>query len=440
MPIEHGDFFCLGVSHKSAQMDFREKLYIPEQRLSELLPIVQKQYNFDEVTVLSTCNRFEMFGLITHSDRSQSIKQAFLDLHKNEKNEPKYSKEELKNNSYILYGSEAIKHIFAVASSLDSLVIGETQITGQFKDSIALAKQALTLGPITDRLHQEALKTAKKVRNQTSISEKTVSISHAAIDLAKTVFKDISQQKFLIIGSGEMGAIAAKHAYNYKPKELYIANRTITTAENLVSEIGFGSAHGMSEVPLLLEQADIVISSTGADHIILSKDLIKNIIKKRSYRSLFLVDIALPRDIDPECSELDDIYLFEIDDLKQIVDTNIQERQQEAHKAVEIINSSVDTFSKWLDSRAIQPALASFNDYLNKTFEKELSKTLEKEIFKSLNEEQKNHIHSLLKAISGRLSADAAKNIRDPKQETSLLGEQLAHALQNIFSLDKLKE
>ena len=281
---------------------------------------IAQQFNFDEILVISTCNRFELHVVSRRHDLEDSLLlKAYMRLQS-------LANKETRENSlfqqytYSYKELSAIEHIFSVVASLDSLVIGETQITGQFKDAMKLSLKAGCLGPFIDRLGQEALNCAKKVRSQTKIGEKKVSISHAAIDLAKRVFRNLDEHNILMIGAGEMAQVAAFYVCKYNPQELVILNRSMKNAEILVDKLGCGRPTDFSRIEQELINADIVISSTAASAPVISYDLLKRVMHLRSGRSLFLVDIAIPRDIEPRCSELDDVYLFEIDDLQKALD------------------------------------------------------------------------------------------------------------------------
>jgi glutamyl-tRNA reductase len=433
--VAHGDdpvVFVLGANHRSAPMELRELLFIPEDQLAALLPQIRKQFDLLELAALSTCNRFELMGVTREKVASTALfTDVFIALQRHGTALKRYGEDDVKKSTYAFTSDEAVAHIHRVAASLDSLVLGETQITGQFKDAVALALRAETLGPMLNRLAQEALEAAKKVRTQTAIGRKHVSISHAAIDLAKKVFGDLSAHKFLIIGAGEMAQVAAKHVMSYKPQQIFIANRTVERARALVTELGFGEAFGLEELPSLLTAADIVISSTAAPGIILDEALVRRVAGGRRGRPLFLVDIALPRDIDPDCGDMDDVYLFNVDDLQQVVGQNFEERRLAAEEAQKFIDSSVASFNAWLKTLAVKPALASFRTYLDEVIGKEAAKTLGRDMFKDLTDKQRQSLDALFAAIAGKMSADASRIVKAPPE--GYYPEQLADALTALF-------
>lgn len=426
--------FVLGASHHSAPMALREKLYIDPDKLMLSLPALREQFAFSELVVLSTCNRFELIGIAeTREPPSNNAVKCYLELQKLSGNLQKFASEDLLASLYFHADEEAVAHIYRVAASLDSLVIGETQITAQFKDAISLAQTTKTLGPVLTKLSQEALATAKKVRNQTAIGKKTVSISHAAIELASKVFGELGDHNFLVIGAGEMAQVAARYIKSYQPRSLLVANRTIERAQAITTELGFGEAHGLDELSRLLTHADIVLSSTAAAGYMIDATTMQRAMKARRGRPIILLDIALPRDIDPDCAALEDVYVFDIDDLQQVVDANLEERQRAAHEAKNLVNNAVEAFVAWRRTLAVKPTLAAFRSYLDQVIARESHKTLSRELFKDLNHRQREALETMFTAIAASISGDASRRVVNAN--TGHYPEQLADALKAIFAL-----
>ena len=427
--------FLLGANHRTAPMELRERLYIAEDHLAAILPQVKERFGFVELAAISTCNRFELMGVISGtSGYASTVYEAFLDLHKSLENGRSVQDEAIRSALYFHVDQDALSHIFRVAASLDSLVLGETQITGQFKDAIALATKTKIIGPTLTRLAQDALATAKKVRNQTAIGKKHVSISHAAIELAQKVFGHLSDHNFLIIGAGEMSQVAAKYIMSYKPKALFVANRTLERAESLVSDLGFGQAFSLDDLPQLLSQVDVVVSSTSAPGHVLEPHSVRRAQSARRRRPLVLLDIAMPRDIDPACGKIEDVYLFDIDDLQQIVGANLEERRKAAHEAQDMVEKGVESFVAWQRTHAVKPALAAFRTYLDDLVSKELNRTLSREMFRD-QPKQSESIKALGEAIASKIAADAARSITAPSD--GYFPEQLAEALRALFQSKK---
>ncbi len=410
--------FCLGLNHKTTPIALREKIYLEPDKLRPLLPKLKETYGLSELLVLSTCNRLELFG--TYSQTGDLTKEMITGT-------LKYSREtyisdgtkahtdvhsELHEHAYLFNDLEAIRHAFNVAASLDSLIIGETQITGQFKDALSIAKSAGTLGPVMDRMGQEALATAKKVRSQTDVSRKPVSISHAAVDLARKVFSELDERHVLIIGAGEMAELAARYTLKYHPAKLTICNRTIEKAQKLVDELGFGESSSLEDLKRLLCEADVVISGTAAQGHIITKEMLEVASKQRGYRPICLVDIALPRDIEPEAQTLDEVYLFDIDDLKQLVEEHKEERSKAALEAGTLVQSGVLEFGRWLNRKDLGHVIKDYGSYVRATIEEEMTKSLSREIFKSLGTEERKYLEKMQNAIVGRLIADLSVNLK----------------------------
>ncbi|MEZ4743500.1 MAG: glutamyl-tRNA reductase [Bdellovibrionota bacterium] len=351
---------------------------------------------------------------------------------KQAKKQLQFNPDVIRNSTYLLHGRDAIRHIFSVAASIDSLIIGETQITGQFKNAITIAKEAETLGSILDRLAQEALFAAKKIRSQTLISQKTVSISHAALDLSKKVFENLSEQKILIIGTGEMGQVAAKYARKYQPKELFIVNRTLSKARDLVEQLSYGCGFSLTELPSLLTKADIVISATSKEGHIINRNILEEVHRKRAGRTLFLVDIALPRDIEQSCADFDEVYLFDIDDLKQVVDENSEVRKKAAIEAQGMVQEHTENFLQWLEAHAVKPAISKFNNYLNELFTKELERSLNKGPLNSITPSQREALNTFIHSIKTKMGGDIARSLNNPPN--MIEKEKLVEAINILFA------
>ena len=310
------------------------------------------------------------------------------------------------------------------------LVVGETQITGQFKDALQIATATKCLGPTLGRLGQVALGTAKKVRSQTAIGEKHVSISHAAIDLATTVFDNLTEHTFLLIGAGEMSQIAARHIKNYHPKALFVANRTLSRASELTKDVGIGTAHSLEELPELLIDADIVISSTAAPNLVIGAADLKAVQRRRS-RPLFLVDIALPRDIDPNCGDLDDVYLFDIDDLQQVVDRNKSARRAAAEQGLAFVEQSLSTFKTWLAQEDSRPVLREFRIYLENLAEREMAKTMGRNELAKLAPQERQAMEKMVKSIVNKVCSDVGRQSKNPP--VGFYQDSLLQAIQALF-------
>ncbi|RZA19902.1 MAG: glutamyl-tRNA reductase [Proteobacteria bacterium] len=428
--------FCVGTNHESAGLDFRETLFLSREEINHALPKLIEKHALREVLVLSTCNRLEVYGVVETKELTpHHIKDIFIDLQRFCPVPKAELDEEIKNRSYSHMQKEAARHAFSVASGLDSLVLGETQIAGQFKDAAQFAAEGNTLGPILKRMTQEAFAASKKVRTNTDIGKKPVSISHAAIDLANRVYGQLKNCRVLVIGAGEMAEIAAKYLLKYNPKQVFICNRTLTRAENLVQKVGIGIAYPWEELNEVLPLADVVISCTGANEIILDKARIQKSQNNRSRKAAFFIDIALPRDIDPKITELEDVYLFDIDDLKQVVGENFEERKKAAELGRGIIIENAEAFDRWLSTRTFKPTLATFRDYLEGLVAQEMQKSLSRSPLNALDAQQNRALEALMKSIISKMAGDVGRAVHNPTEVFD--STDLTEALKILFTLDK---
>ena len=429
--------FCVGTNHESAGLDFRESLFLSREEINYALPQLIAKHGLKEVLVLSTCNRLEVYGVVENTEiTAHQLKDIFIDLQKFCPNQRKELDEEIKHRSYQHTQKEAARHAFSVASGLDSLVLGETQIAGQFKDAAQFALEGETLGPVLKRMTQEAFAASKKVRTNTDIGKKPVSISHAAIDLANRVYGQLKNCRVLIIGAGEMAEIAAKYLIKYQPKQVFVCNRTLTRAENLVAKVGIGIAYPWEELNEVLPLADVIISCTGANEIILDMARMQKSQHNRSNKAIFLIDIALPRDIDPKCTEIEDVYLFDIDDLKQVVGENFEERKKAAEIGRHIIIENADSFEKWMSSRTLKPTLATFRDYLENLVKQEMQKSFSRAPLNQLDENQYKALDAMLKSIISKMAGDVGRSVHNPTEDFD--STELTGALKILFTLDKI--
>jgi glutamyl-tRNA reductase len=326
-------FNILGINHKTAPVALREKVAFSEDRLIAALRTLRQENGVTEVVILSTCNRTEVYwsGSASGADLSQWLERH----HGNEL--------DLAASLYNHQESRAVEHAFSVASGLDSMVLGEAQILGQLKDAYRVAQEHGSTGPVLNKLFQAAFSAAKRVRSETRIGANAVSLASATVSLARRVYSDLSEHSALLIGAGEMNALTARHFMSAGVKRMVIANRTLEHAQTLAAEIN-AYAVGLSDLDKELAQADIVISCTASPVPMVTKRAVEAAIRARRRRPIFMVDMAVPRDIEPEVAELEDVYLFSIDDLQQLVNENLQQREVAAGGAREVIAEEVRRF------------------------------------------------------------------------------------------------
>ena len=342
-----------GLNHKTAPIDVREKLSFPRETLASALAGL-KGYDFvEEDVILSTCNRTEIYAAVKDlTSGLESLKRFIVSSRS-------ISPRELDNYFYSFSGKDAVRHLFRVAASLDSMIVGETQIFGQVKDAYAAALEANTSGKRLNGLFDEAIRVGKRIRTETGIGKGAVSVSTAAIELSRKIFESLEGKKVLIVGAGKIGEMTVKNLYSRGVSTVVVANRTYEKARELAG-LFKGSAVRFEEVTEALKAADIVISSTSAPHYILKAPDIAAVMKGRNNSPLFLIDLGLPRNIDPAANEVDNVYVYNIDDLAQVRDANIKDRMREAKKAEAIIEGCVEAACRRMKDRMLpQPPASS---------------------------------------------------------------------------------
>jgi glutamyl-tRNA reductase len=356
--------FTIGVNHTTAPISIRENVAFTDANLRHALNDLTAN-NAAEAAILSTCNRTEIYVQSANAEPIVSWLAAYhkLDL------------QHVQPYTYTLANQEAVKHAFRVASGLDSMVLGEPQILGQFKQSVKIAQDAGTLGTLLHKLFQRTFEVAKEVRTNTDIGGSSISMAAAAVKLAQRIFGDISQQKVLFIGAGEMIELCADHFAAQKPKSMTVANRTLERGTTLAEKIN-GEAILLQDLATHFADFDIVITSTASQLPIVGLGMVERAIKARKHRPIFMVDLAVPRDIEPEVAQLDDVFLYTVDDLALVVSEGMENRQAAALDAEIIVNSRVETFMQWLKKRDTVPTIKALRDQFDATRQTELEKAI----------------------------------------------------------------
>jgi glutamyl-tRNA reductase len=354
----------IGVNHKTAPVSIREKIAFSPEKLSEAL--VQTTNISPEGMILSTCNRTEIYIKVDKKDEIAAISQWLAEYHQIEN-------DKLSPYLYIYQKEDAVRHAFRVACGLDSLVLGEPQILGQLKVALKTASDHKTTGRTLKRLMQFAFSTAKKVRTQTSIGSNPVSVAFAAVNLAKQIFSDLQQQTVMLIGAGETIELVGRHIHSTGVKNIIIANRSIDNAAKLAKEFD-GHCIGLAEISNYLPDVDIIISSTAAPVPIIGKGTVEHALKIRKHRPIFMVDIAVPRDIEEAVGDLDDIYLYTVDDLHSVIEENLKSRQEAAEKAEVMVMEEVKSFSAWLQAQDQVQLIQNYRTKLNTAKQETLQK------------------------------------------------------------------
>ena len=331
--------FTIGISHHTAPIEIREKVAIPRSEFADRVDELRALPGMEEVLILGTCNRTEIYCL---SDRGG--KERVVEWVHRRNGIPDG---QLAQHIYAHEGEEVARHLVRVASGLDSLVLGETQILGQLKDAWQQAHDAGSLGRVLDRLFQHTFAAAKTIRTNSGISEHPVSVAYTAVVLARQIFGDLEKQCVVLVGAGEMVQLCGRYLVDHGIDRLLILNRSREKAEDLAAELG-ATAMTLDRLDEALPQADILISSTASPAPVIGRSDVKAALRKRRHRPMFLVDIAVPRDIEPDVGRLKDVYLYTIDDLQQVVDENLQQRAEAAQAAQQDVNEAVGAFMRWL--------------------------------------------------------------------------------------------
>lgn len=388
------EFFVLGLNHRTAPVEIRENLSFSRDSLMEACQKLLKFPYIEEVLILSTCNRTELIVSLSDLEQGRRTLINFL------AEEKKASSAEIKQYLYSYPSLDAVYHVFRVACGLDSMILGETQITGQLKESYELAFKAGTCKIMLNSLIQQALKTVKIIRNKTGISDNCVSIGYAAVELAKKILGDLSQRNGLLVGTGEMSELASLHLKKHGIKTINVLNRTYSKAVELAQKFS-GRPYSLDELPQALKQSDLVVSSSGSSEPLIKTSLVGEIMKERKYQAMFFIDIAVPRDIEEDVSHIPEVYLYDIDDLKHVVDSNLKKRYVEAQKADKIIHERVAQFNAWLKSREINPLICSLREKAEKIRKAEIDKSMKK--MKTFGAEEKSEMERLSSAIVNKL-------------------------------------
>jgi len=364
------DIIIVGLNHRSAPIEVRESVAFESSYIRDALGRLHEYPAIQEGVILSTCNRVEVVAAAGDCQTASKEISQFLDEQRAQKHP-----ESLDRHVYVYQGPEAVRHLFRVAASLDSMVVGEPQILGQMKQAVRQAEQAGTLGFLLHKLFQRTFSVAKDVRTQTEIGANLVSMAAAAVKLAERIFPSISEQRVLFIGAGEMIELNAVHFAARSPKHITVANRTIERAQVLARRIN-GHAITLTDLPEQLAQHDIIVTCTASPLPILGKGMVERALKARKHRPLFIVDLAVPRDVEIEVAELNDVFLYSVDDIAEVVKDGLDARQGAVKEAEVIIDSSVLEFIHWMESREVVPVIRALRDHAERNRRHELEKAL----------------------------------------------------------------
>ena len=423
--MAEANLILVGVNHKTTPVEIREKLAFTKGKIEES---VDRLLNFPDIiehTILSTCNRVEIYARANGQNSAiQSIKQFICDFHG-------LSAVQLEEHFYSYSNEAAIEHLFRVSSSLDSMILGEAQILGQVKDAYSLAKDLRSTGLVLNQLFEKAFSIAKKVREETGIAERSVSISSAAVELAQKIFDDLENYTVMLVGTGEMAELAAKHLISYGVKTVYVTSRTYERAANLARTLN-GSALDFEAFKNELYRADIVITSTSASRFIITKDMVEKAIHERKNKPIFFIDIAVPRDIEPDVNDLENVYLYDIDDLHVVVSANMKEREKESENAMHLISQEVNKFNNWLGTLDAVPTIVEIRKRVENIGNQEMERTLKK--IPHLSEEDKKIIYQMKNSMINKILHKPTIKLKQKTQSED--GHIYLKAIRHLFHLD----
>jgi glutamyl-tRNA reductase len=408
----------VGLSHKTAPVEIRERFAFNGDALRGALTSLVSSEEVTEAMILSTCNRVEV---VAESPDDRRLREFLCDYHR-------IPPDTLSEHLYSFRNAEAIRHIFRVASSLDSMMVGEPQILGQVKEAYRIATDAGTVGMNLSAVMSRAFAVAKRVRSETGISQSAVSVSYAAVELARKIFGNLSGKVVMIIGASKMGELAAKHLRRAGVSSVLVTNRTFERAVEL-AKVFEGAAVPFEHFTDHIDRADIIISSTGAPNFIIGKPLAEQIIHRRKNKPTFFIDIAVPRDIDPQVNEIDNAFLYDIDDLQQVIDANLKERMSEAMRAEEIVDREVEAFCTKMQAREVVPTIVQLRDTLEKLRRDEIERNRRQ--LKDLPPEQA--VDQITQALVNKILHHPIAHLKQMAHDPQ--GPDVAEMIRKIFNI-----
>ena len=412
---------AFGINHTTASVDLRGRVAFAPEIVIESLQQALDHLDGEEIALLSTCNRTEIY---LYGEVSDEQLLAWLAEHKG------LEVEQLQSCYYSYRDQQAVRHIMRVASGLDSLVLGEPQIFGQIKSAYAVGQEAGTVSTYLNQAFQYAFAAAKRVRSETAIGQNPVSVAYASVSLAEQIFADLKDAHALLIGAGETIELVARHLSDKKVGGITVANRTLSRAQELAADFS-AEAILLSDIPDYLAQADIVISSTASQLPILGKGAVESALKKRKHKPIFMVDIAVPRDIEPEVEELADVYLYTVDDLQEVIQDNLRARQSAADVAQAILEQEAQDWSRQQRSLAVVDTIRAFRDSVEKIRDEEVDKAL---VALQRGQDSQSVISTLARNLTNKLMHKPTTRLKQAGEEGC---DKTIHATHELFGLDK---
>ncbi len=418
------NLLLVGMNHLTAPVELREQMFLPPEEEKDFLREAAGSDAVKEVLYLSTCNRVEMLASVYDLAAGEEAFKRLLSLR------ARLSPEDISRFLYIYRDEGAIRHLFRVSASLDSMIMGEPQILGQVKDAYRKAVETKTISAILGKLLHQAFRAAKRVRSETALGENPLSISNAAVNLAKKIFGELKGKTVLLVGAGEMSELAARQLFKYGVERLLVANRTYSRAEQLASQFQ-GRPVPFDLLGQALAEADIVIASTMAPGYVITGPLVAQGLRSRAGRFLFLIDIAVPRDIDPVCGEIENVFLYNIDNLQEIVDENFLKRTAEVRKAEIIIEEEILKYRTWLDSLQAVPTINALIGKIEGISREELARC--SSWVQNLNEDNRRQVSVLVESIVNKILHDPITVLKEETRENG--ADLYISTLRRLFKL-----
>jgi len=415
----------VGINHRTAPVEVRELMNFAEPRVASALSDLVSRDGIEEALILSTCNRVEVAVGAQEDVNADPIVRSFLSQYHH------YDANAYDRYLYWHRQEEAIRHLFRVASSLDSMILGEPQVLGQMKQAIATARRVGALNGTLHEVANQTLAVARRVRRETAIGTTAISVSYAAVELAKKIFGSLEGKVIFVIGAGKMSELAAKHLLKSGASAIFVSNRTFERAQELAAAF-HGTAIQFEQLFDHIDKADVIISSTGAPHFVVRKDQAERLLAARKNRPVFFVDIAVPRDIDPAVNELDNAFVYDIDNLEQVVDANKKQRQREAAFAEQIVNEEVGKEMRRLASRDVVPTIVALEDRLNRIRESETERYHGR--LASLSPEQREAVDSLTRGIVNKIIHGPITELKSGAGQPG--HGSLVHMVRKIFGIE----
>ena len=419
----------VGLNHRSAPIEVRESVAFESSYLQDALPRLRGYASIHEGVILSTCNRVEVVAAAADSRAAFDDIKSFLAEQKAHR-----SLGPLDEHVYAYDGADAVRHLFRVAASLDSMVVGEPQILGQLKQYYDAARQAGTVGTILHRLFHRSFSVAKRVRSETGIGSGAVSVSSVAVDLARRIFDRFDDKTVMLIGAGKMGDLVARHLQSNGIQSLMITNRTFERAVELAEKIP-GSPIRFEDFPRYLKMADLVIGCTGANEVVVDAAMVDKVLRERKHKPMFFIDIGDRRNFDTKINDLDNVYLYNIDDLRSVAEDNLQERSSEAEKAEQIVNEEVQGFLRWIASLEQAPTITALRRRFEEIRRREIEKSLGGNL-RDLSEQQRAALEDMTNAMVNKMLHEPISRLKSNSQDDDEEAILYAAALKKLFDLE----